>query len=177
MTAAQEVETLKKELTGLFRYIQRVRQEIAAIYQPAEDEHRFNSIAEQLDAVVKATEKATDTIMAAMETNDSLVMEIKKMVRDPAVAAKLDKISENGAAVFEACSFQDITGQRINKVAKSLTYVETHVNLLINVWGKDVVEKTEVKVDKEKSADEKLLHGPQLSGKGVSQDEIDKLFR
>lgn len=177
MTAAQEVETLKKELTGLFRYIQRVRQEIAAIYQPAEDEHRFNSIAEQLDAVVKATEKATDTIMAAMETNDSLVMEIKKMVRDPAVAAKLDKISENGAAVFEACSFQDITGQRINKVAKSLTYVETHVNLLINVWGKDVVEKTEVKVDKEKSSDEKLLHGPQLAGKGVSQDEIDKLFR
>lgn len=177
MTAAQEVETLKKELTGLFRYIQRVRQEIAAIYQPAEDEHRFNSIAEQLDAVVKATEKATDTIMAAMETNDNLVMEIKKMVRDPAVAAKLDKISENGAAVFEACSFQDITGQRINKVAKSLTYVETHVNLLINVWGKDVVEKTEVKVDKEKSADEKLLHGPQLAGKGVSQDEIDKLFR
>lgn len=177
MTTAQEVETLKKELTGLFHYIQRVRQEIAAIYQPAEDEHRFNSIAEQLDAVVKATEKATDTIMAAMETNDNLVMEIKKMAPDPAVAAKLDKISENGAAVFEACSFQDITGQRINKVAKSLTYVENHVNLLINVWGKDVVEKTEVKADKEKSADEKLLHGPQLAGKGVSQDEIDKFFR
>ena len=177
MSGSQEVETLKKELVGLFQYIQRVRQEIAAIYHPAEDENRFGSIAEQLDAVVKATEKASDTIMGAMENNDTLIMDIKKMVKDPAVNAKLDKISENGAAVFEACSFQDITGQRINKVAKSLTYVEKHVNSLIDVWGKDVVEKTEVKADKVKTADEKLLAGPQLEGKGVSQDEIDKLFQ
>ena len=177
MTADQETEILKKELVGLFRYIQRVRQEIAAIYHPAEDEHRFGSIAEQLDAVVKATEKATDTIMAAMENNDTLVMDIKKMVKDPAVTGKLDKISENGAAVFEACSFQDITGQRINKVAKSLTYVEKHVNQLIEAWGKEAVEKIEVKADKEKTSDEKLLQGPQLAGKGVSQDEIDKLFQ
>ena len=177
MTTPEEAEVLKKELVGLFRYIQRVRQEIAAIYHPAEDEHRFNSIAEQLDAVVKATEKASDTIMGAMESNDTLVMDIKKMVKDPSVAAKLDKISENGAAVFEACSFQDITGQRINKVAKSLTYVEKHVNQLIEAWGKEAVEKIEVKADKEKTSDEKLLQGPQLAGKGVSQDEIDKLFQ
>ncbi|MBM3564802.1 MAG: protein phosphatase CheZ [Alphaproteobacteria bacterium] len=168
---------MKKELLGLFQYIQRVRQEIAAIWHPAEDEHRFNSIAEQLDAVVKATEKASDTIMGAMENNDTLVMEIKKMVKDPTVNQKLDKISENGAAVFEACSFQDITGQRINKVAKSLTYVEKHVNRLIEAWGKDAVQKTEVKPDKVKTSDEDLLHGPQLEGKGVSQDEIDKLFQ
>ncbi len=177
MTTPQEAEVLKKELVGLFRYIQRVRQEIAAIYHPAEDEHRFNSIAEQLDAVVKATEKASDTIMGAMENNDTLVMDIKKMVKDPSVAAKLDKISENGAAVFEACSFQDITGQRIGKVAKSLGYVEKHVNVLIDTWGRGEVEKIEVKPDQEKTADEKLLHGPQIEGKGVTQDEIDKLFQ
>jgi chemotaxis protein CheZ len=38
--------------------------------------------------------------------------------------------------LFEACSFQDITGQRITKVVRSLTYVETRVNKLIEAWGR-----------------------------------------
>lgn len=177
MTSEAEINVLKTELTGLFRYIQRVRQEIAALHKPAEDEHRFSSISEQLDAIVNATAEATNTIMAAMEQNEQIVGEVKKEIPDKAVAAKLDKIVDNAAAVFEACSFQDITGQRISKVAKSLGYVETHVNILIDTWGRGEVEKTEVSPDQQKSEDEKLLHGPQLEGKGVSQDEIDKLFQ
>lgn len=177
MTSEAEINVLKNELTGLFRYIQRVRQEIAALNRPAEDEHRFASISEQLDAIVKATAEATNTIMAAMEENEQIVAEVKKGIADKALAAKLDKIANNAAAVFEACSFQDITGQRIGKVAKSLGYVEKHVNVLIDTWGRGEVEKIEVKPDQEKTADEKLLHGPQIEGKGVTQDEIDKLFQ
>jgi chemotaxis protein CheZ len=177
MAGEADLHVLKSELVGLFQYIQRVRQEIAALHKPAENDHRFASISEQLDAVVKATAEATNTIMAAMEENEKIVGEVKKSIPDKALAAKLDKISDNAAAVFEACAFQDITGQRINKVAKSLAYVEKHVNVLINVWGRDELEKTEVTPDKEKTADEQLLHGPQLEGKGVSQDEIDKLFQ
>jgi chemotaxis protein CheZ len=177
MTSDAEIKVLKSELTGLFQYIQRVRQEIAALYKPAEDEHRFASMSEQLDAIVKATADATNTIMAAMEENEKIVSEVKKGLKDAALAAKLDKINDNTAAVFEACSFQDITGQRIGKVAKSLAYVEKHVNVLIDTWGRGEVEKTEVKPDQVKTSDEQLLHGPQLEGKGVTQDEIDKLFQ
>ncbi|MBM3733544.1 MAG: protein phosphatase CheZ [Acidimicrobiia bacterium] len=165
MTSDAEIKVLKSELTGLFHYIQRVRQEIAALYKPADDEHRFASMSEQLDAIVKATADATNTIMSAMEENEQIVAEVKKAIAD------------NAAAVFEACSFQDITGQRIGKVAKSLGYVEKHVNVLIDTWGRGEVEKTEVKPDQEKTVDEQLLHGPQLEGKGVTQDEIDKLFQ
>ena len=50
------------------------------------------------------------------------------------------------------------------------------MNALIEVWGKDEIDKIEVKPDKEKTEDEKLLHGPALEGEGISQDEIDKLF-
>lgn len=57
-----------------------------------------------------------------------------------------------------------------------MTYVEDRVNALIEVWGKDEIDKIEVKPDKEKTEDEKLLHGPALEGEGISQDEIDKLF-
>ncbi len=82
----------------------------------------------------------------------------------------------DGGAVFEACSFQDITGQRVSKVVKSVTYVEERINALIKIWGKAELEKVDVEPEREKTADEKLMHGPQLAGEGISQDEIGKLF-
>ncbi|MEK9725104.1 MAG: protein phosphatase CheZ [Rhodospirillaceae bacterium] len=141
-------EILKDELTGLLRYITRVRSEIAAITNPVDEQHHFNSMGDQLDAIVKATETATNRIMQAVEKNDD---------------------------VIEACSFQDITGQRVNKVVKSITYVEERVNSLVELWGKEELDKVVVEVDT-RTEDEKLLEGPQLEGKGLSQAEVDALF-
>ncbi len=66
----QEPQQLKSELRSLFNYGQRVRQEIAAIDRPAEDENQFGKMGDQLDAIVKATEEATNTIMTMMEKNE-----------------------------------------------------------------------------------------------------------
>ena len=176
MTDEPDAETLRQELAGLFKYIVRVRQEIAAIHRPAEKEHGFDSMGDQLDAIVTATEEATNTIMRAMERNGELLNELRPTLKDPAQQALLDKIDTNNNSVFEACSFQDITGQRVSKVVKSITYVEARVNALISLWGKEQVEQTKVILEAEKTEDEKLLHGPQLAGKGLSQDEIDALF-
>ena len=169
-------DPLKKEINGLFHYIQRVRQEIAAIHHPADDDNKFGTMGEQLDAIVKATEEATNTIMEAMENNEKLLDELKKKLEDPKQIGLIDQIVKNGNSVFEACSFQDITGQRVTKVVKSVTYIEDRVNALITIWGKVALEEVEVKPDHEKSADEELMHGPQLDGEGISQAEIDKLF-
>ena len=57
-----------------------------------------------------------------------------------------------------------------------MTYVEDRVNALISVWGKEEIDSIEVKVEIEKTEDEKLLKGPALEGEGITQDEIDKLF-
>ena len=75
--------------------------------------------------------------------------------------------------MFEACSFQDITGQRVTKVVKSVTNIEDRVNALIEIWGKAALEEVEVKPDREKSVDEVLLHGPQLNGEGIIPTVID----
>ena len=48
--------------------------------------------------------------------------------------------------VFEACSFQGITGQRVGKVAKSITYVEQRVDKLIELLGTDETHDVEVEV-------------------------------
>ncbi len=169
-----DFSVLKKELGGLFQYIQRVRQEIAAMSRPADKDHRFKSMGEQLDAIVKATEAATDTIMECMEDNTVLLEKLKEA--DSAQVATIDEIMANTNRVIEACSFQDITGQRISKVVKSVTYVEDRVNALAEVWGREELEKVEVKPLYEKTEDEKLIHGPQDADKAISQSEIDALF-
>ncbi|HEB79568.1 MAG TPA: hypothetical protein ENI79_03720 [Rhodospirillales bacterium] len=177
MTELQETEMLKKELFGLFQYIQRVREEIVAIERDADDVHQFESMSDQLDAIVKATEEATETIMIAMEGNEEAVVELKKTITDPEQTALLVKIVENGQKVFEACAFQDITGQRVTKIAKSVTYVEKRVNALMDIWGKEELEKVEIKPEEKKTEDEKMLHGPQLEKENsLGQSEIDALF-
>jgi|SaaInlLV_10m_DNA_2_1039722.scaffolds.fasta_scaffold27290_2 chemotaxis protein CheZ len=170
------MDRLRQELDGLMRYIQRVRQEIAAIDRPTDGDDRFESMGEQLEAVVAATGAATNTIMEAMESNEQLLDALRETITDPAQIAALDRLTANGNAVFEACAFQDITGQRVNKVVKSVTYVEERVNALVDIWGRDKLAEIEIAAEPEKSADEDLLHGPQLDGQGLSQDDIDKLF-
>jgi len=175
MEQSAKSDFLEKEPLSLFKYLKRVRQEIAAINRPADENMHFDSMSDQLGVIVKATEEATDTIMGCVEKNDDIFVELKKSITDPDQVNQFDQISAHSAEVFEACSFQDITGQRITKVVNSLTYVEDRVNALINVRGKEEIERIEVQPEK-MTEEEKLLREPALDGEGITQDEIDKLF-
>ncbi len=178
MTETNREDILKAEISGLLRYMQRVRVEIAGMNRGRDEDHNFESMGKQLDAIVEATEKATDTIMTSMEENEDCVTKIKVGIDDPEKIALLDKIINNGNVVFEACSFQDITGQRVSKIVKSITFVEERVNKLLDIWGRDGLDDVEVEIDAEvKREKELVLHGPQLDGQAaISQDDIDKLF-
>ena len=105
-----------------------------------------------------------------------LMSNLRGKITDPDQAPLLDQIVDNGNDVFEACSFQDITGQRVNKVLKSITYAEKRSIALVDLWGKDQLAEVEVPVDREKTTDEQLVSGPQLEGDGLSQDDIDNLL-
>lgn len=167
---------LKQELDGLSRYIMRVRQEVATIDRPGEQINDFESMGDQMIAVVKATEAATNTIMEAMESNGEAITELREKIDNPDQLALLDKIAANGNSVFEACSFQDITGQRVGRVAKSITFVEERVEALKLLLGEDEIAQAETASDIEEPTGEGLLQGPQLNGEGLSQDDIDSLF-
>jgi chemotaxis protein CheZ len=176
MVETTDQNDLKRELSGLFQYIQRVRQEIAAMRRPSDSDFEFDRMADQLDAIVEATEEATNTIMATVEKNEEIMAQLREKVSDPDVAGLIDDVSANNMNIFEACSFQDLTGQRVTKVFKSLTYVEDRVNALVEIWGRDELEKIEVTPTVDKTDDEKLLNGPQRANEAISQDEIDALF-
>ena len=113
--------------------------------------------------LVGATAEATGAIMDSCERVQAL---FPKM--DPAVAAVAEaEITK----VFEACSFQDITGQRITKVVKTLKKIDEKITALLAVLGTKAPGYDEVKEE-----EETFLAGPQLPGKGISQTDIDKLL-
>jgi len=172
-----DIDVLRNELSGLFKYMQRVRKEIATIHHPVDEEHQITKMSDQLDAIVAATEDATDTIMEMSESSQDMVQKIRDGAEGDELSKALDKIDENCMNVFEACSFQDITGQRVAKVLKSIRFVEERISKLVEVWGVQEIEK-ELVDGVEKSEDEKLLNGPQLetSKERFSQDDIDALF-
>ena len=166
---------LSDYLEALFSYVQRVRMEIASLNQSEDGEDKFATMGEQLDGVIEATKDTSDAIMEAIEKNNEAVAKLKESLDDPELVGLVDAIENGNNAVFEACAFQNITGQRVTKIIKSVSYVEERVAALRDIWGNDALENVE-RVVEELTDDEKLLNSPQSKADAISQEEIDKLF-
>jgi chemotaxis protein CheZ len=177
MKVTSEEGRLKRELVGLFGHLNKLRRELASLHSG--DEQDFASMAETLDDIVQNTEAASNTILESMEAIDEIIVGLRAK-GDPETDEVCNRINDRVNQVFEACSFQDLTGQRISRLVKGLTFIEDRVNSMIKVWGRDEITKVieEVKQDSVdgKSSDEVLLHGPQSASTAINQDEVDKLF-
>lgn len=170
-------DKLRSEILNLFQYVQRLRQEIASISRREEDQTAFETMSEQLDAIIAATEKATNTILESVENMGAFAEEIRGLDDAAARARLCDRIAEESIEVMQACAFQDITGQRVSKIVTSLKFVEERVSIMAEIWGRDEIERlAEALPIDVKTGDEALMHGPQLPDEAISQDEIDKLF-
>lgn len=175
LKAEDEVKLLRNEIRAMSLAIQHTKSEIAALRPPNSDDDRLMVVTQELDAIVTATESATNTILEAAEKVDGLAEQIEGMGAESAVNQLAGDIRDTIITQFEACNFQDITGQRISKVVKTLQFIEERVNKMIEIWGAegfDDIQHTQEEADEEA----KLLNGPQLANQGVSQADIDKLF-
>jgi chemotaxis protein CheZ len=166
------------DIEALARYINTARAEIADLRPQDINSEHLPAATDELTAIVGATEQATHTIFEAVEGIEALT---EKM--DPEVA---EQVSAAITSVFEACGFQDITGQRITKVVTALQKVESRVDALLQAFGDDIkvdgAPRTPEKKTKAPSGaparpDEELLNGPQLPENAISQDDIDALFK
>jgi chemotaxis protein CheZ len=93
-----------------------IRQQIASVVAAPTAATRNSGL--ELEAVVQATEAAANRIMEAAEAIGDWLREGKT---DPLV---LEVVNEKVNAIFEACSFQDVTGQRIRRAIQHLQQVE-----------------------------------------------------
>ena len=168
---------LQAEVLNLIQYIQRLRSEIAGIALEKDDQTTFDSMADRLDAIVESTAQATDSILAAMEALDGCVEQLRAHPGPDEIDSICDSISEKSVVAMEACSFQDLTGQRITKVVGTMKFVEERVNAMAELCGRDEVKALADEWDLPQQIDDGVpLEGPQRAGEGISQDDIDKLF-
>lgn len=166
------------DIEALARYINTARAEIAELRPDDINSEHLPAATDELTAIVGSTEQATHTIFEAVEGIEALTAKM-----EPEVAAQ---VSAAITSIFEACGFQDITGQRITKVVTALQMVESKVDALLQAFGDDIPRDGAPRAPRQKTTapsgaparpDEHLLNGPQLPENAISQDDIDALFK
>ncbi len=155
------------EFRGIADFIERTKSEVAALQPNHLQNTRIPQAGKELDAIVKQTEDATNTIMENAE---------RIMSADPSdTAAYQETVQDAIMQIFEACSFQDITGQRISKVVSTLKHIEERVTKISSAFGVADAEGHEPDEEEQRKRD-LMLNGPQLDGEGVNQTDIDAFF-
>ncbi|HIJ38765.1 MAG TPA: hypothetical protein HPP80_07690 [Rhodospirillaceae bacterium] len=171
-----EVNQLKTEIRALSLAISHTKSEIAALRPPDAKDDRLVAVANELDAIVAATEGATQTILEGAEKVDGLAQQLQAQAGDSFTSRVAEDLRDVVVSMFEACNFQDITGQRITKVVRTLQFVEDRVNRMIEIWGADSFQDMAKETSSDRDDEKDLLNGPALENQGVSQADIDKLF-
>ncbi|MBL0406051.1 protein phosphatase CheZ [Microvirga aerilata] len=176
-TDLREALKLKEQLDAIAGSIQRTKQEIATLHSRTPG-GQVTSVTDELGAVVCGTEAATNCILAAAEEIDEITGALAPRLTD-GDAEMAQRISDKVITIFEACNFQDITGQRISKVVNSMKFIEERVTQMAHIWGGlESFSDVEAFQVPEREGDEALLNGPALDGDPTrtSQDDIDALF-
>lgn len=157
---------LQAELGVLSTYINGMRSELAQMRSIEISHNHIPTATDELDAVVEETAKATGAIMDACEKIEQIAEKV-----DEAERGELTGIV---TSIYEACGFQDITGQRITKVVKTLKNIENKVEDILSAFGHSLPRSAVGASSPQETAS--LLNGPQLAGPAVNQAEIDKLL-
>lgn len=159
------VRSLMSELDALSRIIADARQEVAALRADDSDSADIPGATDELAAIVSHTAQATHEILDSCEALENVSARVGQ--------ADSEVLQGAITRIYEACSFQDITGQRIAKVVAALQTLERRIARARLV----LPERLPPLVAAVGSAgDTSLLNGPQLPGNGISQSAIDALF-
>jgi chemotaxis protein CheZ len=113
----------------------------------------------ELDAVVEMTEQAANRILDAA---DRITTRIHAAKEGGQTSDALDDIDKDVEEIFMACSFQDITGQRIRNTLANLKLVEERLSTALDKMG--------IKVDA------RAEDHAALKNKLSSQGDIDSFF-
>jgi len=161
--------SLLGEIESLGRTIAAAKVEIAALKVDDIRDRDIPFATDELDAIVEHTAVATNAILESCEMLD----EVAAAVSGDAAARLQDAVTK----IYEACSFQDITGQRITKVVTTLKAIEAKVAQIIAKFGmKSEATGLPMPAAVAVVAEVELLNGPQLPSNAMDQSDIDKLL-
>jgi chemotaxis protein CheZ len=167
---AASPDRFRFNIVEMAKAISRTKEEIAAIQPDPEHHGRIEEATEELDSIVAATERATSDILAAAEQ----VQEVAWTMREQGLDAGFcDQLDARATDIYTACSFQDLTGQRIGKVVAAMRYLERRINAMVEIWGD---ETAETDTDEPSPRKDPLVNGPARPGHGLDQADVDVMM-
>jgi chemotaxis protein CheZ len=165
---APHKNTLVNVLEYLSGHIRATRSEIGALRSGSGKSEMFSTTTDELEEIVTETARATNRIMDAAEAVEKVAATLEP---GPANA-----LMDATTSIYEASAFQDITGQRITKVVRTLKHIEGKIEVLIQALGEEVQKTHRSAAAADPNNEDSLLNGPQLPGNAIDQSEIDKLL-
>jgi chemotaxis protein CheZ len=157
-----DVQRFRGDVLEMARRIADTRQQIVALRAEDDTDTTIGRAKGELDAIVQATESATSGILEAAEE----IQEIAWTLREGGFAVETcEAIDERATNIYLACSFQDLTSQRIRKVIEAMHFLESRISQMIDIWGFSAEELAQP------SSRSVVLDGP--SPDGLKQDEVD----
>jgi len=158
--------SLLAEVEALGRTIASAKAEIAALRVDDITDNHIPFATDELDAIVEHTATATNAILSSCETLDDVATSL--------TGEAAMKLQDATTRIYEACSFQDITGQRITKVVGTLKTIEAKVTQIVSTFGTS--ERAVPMAATAETAESALLNGPQHPAVAMDQSDIDKLL-
>jgi chemotaxis protein CheZ len=175
----EQCEKLKVELDLIHDAISRTKHEIAVLHGKSFSGDEMAKVTGELGAVVGGTEEATQQILEAAESIDNAAAALSKVNTPDQQKLLSEEIQERVVSIFEACNFQDLTGQRISKVMATMKFIENHIVVMMDIWGGvDAIRAHAPAIVDDREGDARLLNGPKSDGDAghASQNDIDALF-
>jgi chemotaxis protein CheZ len=155
---------LLTEVEELAGTIATARAEVAALKMDDITASHIPLATDELDAIVAHTAAATDAILESCETLDRLGEALAGEA-----AAQVQGVTTR---IYEACGFQDLTGQRITKVVAALKAIDAKVVSIMAAFGGRRAEGPAAVP----APAVVLENGPQLPRNAMGQSDIDKLL-
>jgi chemotaxis protein CheZ len=157
------------EIAELGRIIASAKADVAEINAGEITGQHLPTATDELDAIVEHTARSTDSILECCEELDRLG-ELLGGIPGAQLAVVTSKI-------YEACSFQDIVGQRITKIVKALKHIEAKVQQMSSsIEAGSIAASHGAARPNAVAGDDALLNGPQATGVALVQSDIDDLL-
>ena len=184
---------LQEGLKQIYNEVKTARggSEIVCIESEFDPEEIFSETSDQLDAVLRTTEKAAVEIIDIVEKLQDLQSTVANIVQDfqsgGVTKANRDTLTQINQTlgtdlqnIMVSLSFQDLTGQRIEKIINSIRQIEKIVREVMLSTGL-MIQQREKEPEKDidsLSADAKNAATSKLEGpaEDTNQDDVDDLL-
>ncbi len=157
-----EAEKARAEISEIERKADKTR---AALSEIDAARLRDGDLGRELGGIVMVQAQAISEILSDADR----IAEISSTMRTQGIAENIcDQLDGLTMHINTACAFQDLTGQRTQKVVVALRALEVRVATLVRLWQAESKEQAPAK--------DSLLNGPARNGEGMEQEQIDELL-